>query len=254
MGFLGELFDAETRRKKKIERLTKKLQQKFGQTEDRVGAAVELKRIGGEDALRGLLKRFASTCDNKLHDQDEKALVSDMLVEVGPEVVPRIREYLARESEVTWAIRTLKRLQSPDEWVATVLAVIDGKTSEEEDPEKICQVLTVLHEETDPRIAPAVARCLSDLDDTVRFAAVETLATLPESEEVRTAMLEAMVRPEEDSNRIIHRIVEVFRDRGWEVKGHRKAVEERLPEDFYLDRQGRIKQLHAGASPDAPEA
>lgn len=254
MGFLGELFDAEARRKKKIERLGKKVQQKYGQTDDRMGAAIELKRIGDEEARRALIKRFSVACDNKLHDQDEKALVCDMLVEMGPEVIPQIREYLARETEVTWAVRTLKRLQSPEEWAETVLSVIAGKTSEEEDPEKICQILTVLHDETDPRIAPVVAKCLTDLDDTVRFAAIETLATLPDVEEVRGPMLEALVRPEEDSNRITHRIVEVFRDRGWEVKGHRKAVEERLPEGFYLDRQGHIKQLQTGVDPDAPEA
>lgn len=249
MGFISDLFDSEARKRNRIISLGKKMQQKFGQTEDRLGAAVELKKIGTDDAIRGLLKRFTSTCDNKLHDQDEKEEVSNMLVEMGPKTLPLIREYLRRESEITWVIRTLKRIVSKEEWTKEVLDLLGDRTSEDTDAEKICQILTVLHDEKDPRVASAVARCLSDLDDTVRFAAIETLATI-DDDAAREPLLAALAAPAEESQRVTHRIAELFADRGWEVKGHRKAVEERLPEGFYLDRAGHIKTLKDGA----PEA
>ena len=250
MGFLNDLFDKEARRKKRIENLTKKAGQKFGQAEDRVAALHALRDEDGEDAIRGLVKRFAATTDNKLHDQDEKKLVSDMLVDIGPEAIPIIREFLRKETEVTWALKTLRRMVPQNEWIGHVLEMLGETTSEDTDPEKICQIASVLHEQKDARVAPAIARLLSDLDDTVRFAAIETLATLGD-EAARAPLLEALARPDEESNRVIHRIVEVFRESGWEVKGHRKAVEERLPEHYYLDRSGRIKRFE-GKAGEAP--
>lgn len=245
MGFIGDLFDKEARRRNRIASLTKKAVQKFGQSDDRLGAVNALSKMGDEDAIRGLMKRFSVSCDNKLHDQDEKKYVSDLLVDMGPEVVPLLKEYVAKSSEVTWAFRTLRRIEMQDAWIGHVLETLGTSTSEDTEPEKIEQLLNLLHDQKDPRVAPAVARLLTDLDDTVRFAAIEALATLGD-EVARQPLLDALVRPDEESQRVLHRIVDVFLEQGWEVKGHRKAVEERLPEDFYLDRSGHIKKLAAG--------
>lgn len=249
MGFISDLFDADARKRNRVASLTKKVQQKFGQSDDRLGACAELKKIGTDDAIKGLLKRFSVTVDNKLHDQDEKEEVSDMLHLLGPQTLPMIREYLKRETEITWVIRTLKRIVPHGEWIKEVLDLLGDRTSEDTDAEKICQILTVLHDEKDPRVAAAVARCLADLDDTVRFAAIETLATI-DDDAAREPLLEALAAPAEESQRVTYRIAELFCERGWEVKGHRKAVEERLPEGFFLDRTGHIKQL----KDHAPEA
>lgn len=251
MGFIGDLFDKEARRRNRIASLTKKAAQKFGQSEDRLGAINGLNKIGDEDAIRGMLKRFSVSCDNKMHDQDEKKYVSDLLVDMGPEVVPLLKEYVAKATEVTWAFRTLRRIEMQEAWIGHVLEAIGVTTSEDTEPEKLEQLLNLLHDQKDPRVAPAISRLLMDLDDTVRFAAIEALATLGD-EVARQPLLDALVRQDEESQRVLHRIVDVFLQHGWEVKGHRKAVEERLPEDFYLDRSGHIKKLAAGqgARPD----
>ncbi len=248
MGFISDLFSADARKRNKIASLTKKVQQKYGQTDDRRAAMEALRKIGDAEAIAGLLKRFSKSVDNKLHDQDEKSECSDILVEFGADkVLAPLKEYLERETEVTWALRTAKRLLPKDQWVALVLETLGDSTSEDTDPEKLCQILTVVHDVDDPRVPPAISRCLMDLDDTVRFASIEALASMPNSEAAREELLHALTRPEEDSQRVRHRIVEVFKERGWEVKGFRKAVEERLPEGYYLDRSGRVKQLEAGA-------
>lgn len=252
MGFISDLFDKDARRRNRIQSLTKKATRKFGQSEDRLAAVDQLRGIGTDDAYRGLLKRFSVTVDNKLHDQDEKKYVSDILVELGPGVVPLLKEFAAREIEVTWAFRTLRRIETAEAWVGHVLDALGDSTSEDTEPEKITQLLSLLHDQKDPRVAPAVTRHLGDLDDTVRFAAVETLATLGD-EAARQPLLDALTRPAEESRRVLHRIVDVFRELGWEVKGYRKAVEERLPEDYYLDRSGRVKRLEKGQTAEHVE-
>lgn len=250
MGFLKDLFDKDARRANRIDSLAKKASRKFGQSDDRRAAIDALDQIGGDDALRAMMKRFAATVDNKLHDQDEKKYVSDILVEKGPLVVPLLKAFVAKETEVTWAFRTLKRIETRADFVGHVLDAFGTSTSEDTDPEKLEQLLGLLHDEKDPRVAPVVVRYLQDLDDTVRFAAIETLATLGD-EIARQPLLDALTRAEEDSQRVIHRIIDVFREVGWEVKGYRKAVEERLPEDYYLDRSGRIKRLERGQAAPA---
>lgn len=250
MGFLKDLLDKDVRRAKKIEGLTKKALRKFGQSDDRRAAIDALDELGGDDALRAMMKRFSGSVDNKLHDQDEKKYVSDLLAEKGPQVVPLLKQFVAKETEVTWAFRTLKRIEMHADWIGHVLDAFGNSTSEDTDPEKLIQLLHLLQEEKDPRVAPVVMRYLQDLDDTVRFAAIEMLATLGD-EVARQPLLDALTRSDEDSQRVVHRIIDVFREMGWEVKGHRKAVEERLPEDYYLDRSGRIKRLEKGQSAPA---
>lgn len=253
MGFITDLFDADARKRNRVSSLTKKLQAKYGQSEDRNAAADVLADMKTDEAWRGLVKRFSVTVDNHTHDQDEKQHVSDLLLEIGAPVLPILQEYLARDKEVSWALRTLRRMVGLEKWVDIVLATIDGKTSEDTDSDKLVQILRELHDQKDTRVPIAVARFLEDLDDTVRFAAIETLSTI-DAEESRAPMLAALTKPDEESQRVRHRILELFRDRGWEVKGFRKAVEDRLPEGWYLDREGHIKQLAAGAkSPPVDE-
>src|SRR5205823_1995033 len=103
MGFISDLFDPEARRKGRIARLAKKLQEKFGQSEDRMAAAASLRDMDDPEATRALLKRFSMTADNKLHDQDEKSEVSDMLVGMGKDVVSPILDYVKKDNEVVWA-------------------------------------------------------------------------------------------------------------------------------------------------------
>lgn len=245
--FIAGLTDPEARKRNRIASLRKKLQGKFGQTEDRRGAANVLAGMGTDEALRAMLARFTVTADNHTHDQDEKQLVSDLLLEAGPAAIKPIEDYLAREKEVSWVLSSLRRLVGAEKWVDAVLALLGDKTSEDTDAEKLEQILRELHEQKDPRVPAAVARFLTDLDDTVRFAAIETLSSI-DTEEAREPLLAALTKPEEESQRVRQRIIEVFRDRGWEVKGFRKAVEDRLPAGWYLDRAGKIKQLEAGAT------
>lgn len=253
VGFLTDFFDPEARKRSRIASLSKKLQQKFGQTEDRIGAAEALASMRDPEAMAGLLRRFTVTVDNHTHDQDEKQHVSDLIVEEGPLAIEPLKDFLRREKEVSWALRTLRRLVEGTQWVDIVLETLGNRTSEDTDHEKLDQIIRELQNNKDPRVPKALARFLTDLDDSIRFAAVEALGTI-DAEESRLPLLEAVVNPQEESQRVRGRILEVFKDRGWEVKGYRKAIEERLPEGWYLDRSGHIKALKVGEEPpDAGE-
>lgn len=239
---LKDLFSAEGRQQWKLGRLRKKLTQRFGQPEDRERAALQLADIGTDDAVRILLQRFTFTTEKATADQDEKHLIVELLEDIGEKAAPVVREYIEKQIEVAWAVRALRKMQSSEEVNGFIFDYLDGATSEDEEPRKLAEMIKALRKVQDARTVKVVAPLLEDYDDEVRFAAIETLQDAGQAE-AREPMLERLVSDEEDSMRVKLRILEALESNGWEVKGYRKAVEEMLPEGWYLDRAGHIKIL-----------
>lgn len=245
---LKDLFSSEGRMAMKIQRLKKKITQRYGQPEDRERAALQLADIGTPDAIRVLLMRFTFTTEKATADADEKQLVHDLIEEKGEDAVPLIREFIEKQTEVAWAVRTLRSIQSSEEVSAFVFDYLRENTSEDEDPRKLAEMIKTLRKVTDEGVVEVVAPLLDDYDDEVRFAAIETLQDCGNAA-AREPLLERLVSEHEDSMRVKMRILEALEVNGWEVKGYRKAVEELLPEGWYLDRAGHIKILEQ-ARPD----
>jgi hypothetical protein len=239
---LKDYFSAEGRQAMKLARLKKKLQQRFGQPEDRERAALQLADIGTDEALWAMMSRFTFTTEKQTADQDEKEKIHEMLVEFGEQSVALLKRFVKEQEEVSWALKTLRVLVSSDDYNRVIFEFLDGASSEEEDPRKLSELIFALRGTKGGDAVPVLAPMLGDYDDEVRFAVVETLEDIGH-EAAREPLLEQLVSEDEDSARVKHRILEALQKNAWEVKGFRKAVEELLPEDWYLDRAGHIKIL-----------
>ena len=90
---------------------------------------------------------------------------------------------------------------------------------------------------------PIVLRYLEDEDDDVCIAAVDYLARNGD-EEIREKLIETFLA-HESRPRVRGRILDVFCDLEWPVKGYRKKVEEAISEPFYLTSRGTIKRRTA---------
>lgn len=249
---LKDMLSSEGRESRKIAKLKKKLTQRFGQPEDRERAAFALRDIGTEDAIWVLLQRFTFTTEKATADMDEKQRIHEMLVDFGEKAVPMIKKFIEKHSDVAWPIRTLRRILPSEEVNGFVFDYLKDATSEEDDPLKLCEMTLALRNVKDPGVVPVVVPLLNDYDDTVRFAAVETLQDVGDPA-AREPLLEALVSEDEDSMRVKLRILDAIQANGWEVKGFRKVVEEMLPEaselkwgrrdGWRLDRGGKIVVL-----------
>jgi HEAT repeat protein len=91
-------------------------------------------------------------------------------------------------------------------------------------------------------VPPLIVPYLADMDEGVRYSAVEALLRHKNEEAAREPLLLQFVSESEDSLRIRLQIAEGFADLAWLVKGHRGEVEKKLPEQFQLDREGHIKK------------
>ena len=105
----------------------------------------------------------------------------------------------------------------------------------ERDPTKKIQLLTHLAGIPEKRVPPLVAPYLADMDEGVRYAAVETLVREKDEASAAPALLDLFTKPEEESLRIRLRIAEGFAELGWIVPADRReAVLKFLPEAFKL--------------------
>jgi HEAT repeat protein len=230
MGFF-DLLSKEGRQKSALEGAVKKVQDKYGQSADRYGAMERLKEIGSEDAFAGLCKRWDMDCDKTIENEEEKQWVVDTMTALGDRAIEPIRRFLRSSARVSYGLRVLEQIAPEDK----VLAIVDEVLAKEEpgytrDPSKRQQLITWLGQWTGPaaEVAKRVVPYLADFDQEVRFAAVEALASHLDEASSRAPLLDALLRPEEESRRIKIRAAEVLAQAGWTVTDRKEEVQKLL--------------------------
>ena len=232
------LFSKEKSLAKTIERATNKLAQQA----DRWGALEKLKEDGSEDALVGLCKRWNVTSTKAIEDEQEKEWVVQTLVAHGPAAVPAVRKHLKGAEHLSFALRTLERIADHD----TTLAVADELFAQETPgyvrmPERRIDLITWFREwkaGSDEEIVSRLAPYVTDFDENSRFMAIEGMGG-KKPELIAPPLIEALLRPEEESGRIKRAVVEVLAKAKAPLGDKAKAVAEALSgplaSDFKVD-------------------
>jgi HEAT repeat protein len=168
-----------------------------------------------------------------IEDEQEKEWAFETLVSKGSAVIPAVRRYLISADSISWPLRLLQKVADRQEEVAALEEVLARhEPGYERDPTKKMQLLNHLGALKHEKAAPLVVPYLKDMDEGVRFTAVEALLRQKREDLAREPLLELFVSDEEESLRIRLRISEGFADLGWLVHGHRGG----------LDREGHIKR------------
>jgi HEAT repeat protein len=226
-----------------LKRVVAKANNKDAQSADRWKALESLRDDGSDEAIAGMLRRFSFVYDKTIEDEQEKDWVFEVLLEKGQVIIGPIRKYLLSAESVSWPLRLLDRVAGKDEELEVLKAVLERhEPGYERDPTKKIQVLNHLASVKDDRVPPLLVPYLADMDEGVRYAAVEALVRHKNEEIAREPLLLHFVSDSEDSLRIRIQIAEGFTDLAWLVKGHRGEVEKKLPEQFQLDREGHFKK------------
>jgi hypothetical protein len=257
------LFSKERALQKTIEKATNKL----AQQPDRWGALEKLREDSSDEALFGLCKRFGVTAMKGVEDEQEKNWVVDVLAEAGnsyppaavgqteaqrdegkkknrERVVGALKRYMksSDENSPSYPLRVLGRIADHD----TVIATIDDLLKSEPPgyarfPERRIDILKWFSEwkgAADDEVFTRLTPYLADFDENVRFTAIDGLANR-EPEKIAGPLIDALVRPEEESGRIRRTVVEVLERkkvplgaRGGEVTAMLTGP---LAEDFKVD-------------------
>lgn len=236
-----------------LRKQAQKLTERYGPPENRQKVIQQLGDLGTPEALGVLCQRFTIRADPGITDDEEKEEVRRILVAAGGAAVEPVKGFLERqESGVSWGLRVLSELSSPEEVVATALQLLHRLGREYvRDPEKKLVLLAWLAEHHGdltraagagaPPFEEAVLPLLEDFTDDVRIAAVRLLARQPPAERTREALL-ALLERDRDNARVRGEVLQALAELGADVKGHRPTVEALLVEPWYLDREGLVKK------------
>jgi len=235
-------------KEKALKRAQKKALNKLAQSQDRWPAMQRLANAGDDECLYTLLKRFSFQSTKQVEDLDEKDWVVQAVMAKGPAALPAIERYLLDAEGISYPLRILEGVATPEQAAAIVDKVLDKELpGYTRDPAKKIDLINWLGEyqqmsaeEMCRRVAPYVG----DYDENVRFAAVESIGLRPK-ECAAEAMVTRLLDPEEESRRLKLRIAEVLAEADMDLGGRHQEVAELfesvLPE-FKLHRNKLVKK------------
>ena len=225
-----------------MKRAQKKALNRLSQSADRWAALEKLLEYGTEDALLTMCRRFSFTSLKLSEDEQEKAWVVQALTGKGALALPALRSYMKNASAVAYPLRVLESI--PDK--GHILEVIDELLADEEpgytrDTSKRISYIVWLSEwdtASDTEVTARVVPYVADFDEEVRFAAVEALS-MRATEDAGPALVTALLRQEEQSDRLKVRIAEVLADKELDLGGEKKKIQpllETVLTDFRIKR------------------
>jgi len=230
---------------RRLNRLSRRLREKYSQGYERVAAAEELDTIPGDEAIFLLLGRFDVLVPKISEDEEERRYVCDLIRAKGATAVPAILRFIREKENLVYPLRLLAEIVGRDEARRMILDILTNEYSPEYDraPHKKMAIIQALAEDRGEAVVTALMPFLRDPNDDVVISAAEVLAAQPEAEEAVRSVFLDLLTEEEEKPRIKRKIAELFKDHRWKVTGYRKKVEDILPEGFYLDKKGFVKQL-----------
>ncbi len=229
---LRELLSREGRAERALRNHIKAATNKDAQHEDRFRALEKLHEDGSEDAIYALFSRFGFVYDKTISDEAEKEYVFDVLSRLPPErALAPLRRYLKRAESIAWPLRILDRVAELDQRIDVLRELCEQNPPDyTRDPSKKVQLVHHCGDEKDPRVALLLAPYMADIDEGVRFAAAESLIRLGH-QTAKAALLEALVRPEEESLRLKRRIMEGLAQLKWDLGERVDAAAAVLPDE-----------------------
>lgn len=225
---------------KKVAGPAKVVADKRAQTYDRIEAIRELAEMKTGEAAEALLKRFTFSIDPSITDQEEKESAYEGIVDVGKDALEPVRAFCKRAEVLTWPIRILRAILDDDEYKEELLRLADEFDTEyARNVEPKLQVVSALAEVRGDDVREAVERFLEDVNETVRFHAVET--TFAQSKKDSIPALVALLEQEE-SVRIKNKVCEGFITKSWKVPSElMPKVKAALRDvDFHVDDAGSL--------------
>jgi HEAT repeat protein len=231
------LFDFFLSDDSKIQRHQRRLNNRDAQPEDREASARWLADSGSPKALLALLTRFDTALEHQLKDQGEKELVYSLLVGKGSATIEPTVAWLKSCKQVALPLRLYEELTDNSKAIEAAFELLAAERARDDfKPDKKKRLLVWLADQRHPGATTAAAPFLGDFDEGVRYAALEVLAA-QDGPDAQEPLLAALLRPDEESNRVRVRIADVFANRRWTVDPARVA--DRLPSGYAV-RDNRI--------------
>lgn len=249
LSFLG-LGSAELS-PKQIEKIAKLASNPLAQPDVRKEQIQRLFRVGTPEAIRAALSRFAINASQAIADEEEKRTLVTDLVSLGQVAVEPLKDYLRKETALTFAAQALVQILPHEQAVGELLSVLDVYPPDDHrSDEQKRQIILLLSGEDDARILPRLAPYLLDHSDDVRHHAIELFAAearkknpLAASEDVRRNFSE-LLRDVNASPRITRQAAEIVAELEWQLPGASDTtpLSSFLSDEFFIDKKSFLRR------------
>ena len=220
-------------------RLLKKVSNKYVQAPERIHAIEALADLGTEEAVAALLQRFTFRIDQSIGDDEEKQLVSDSLIRLGPIAVSSILEFLSKENAPFWPIHALRQILGDEATIGHLIVIMDGMEAIfDRDVQRKVELVSNLREFKDPRVRERLLGLLADENEELRVHALEGLADLGQ-EEMGNVLVDRLL-DENETQRVRTAILDLLIEKGWKLKHRKDQIRKSIPEAFWVDDVGVI--------------
>jgi hypothetical protein len=224
---------------------------KKAQTYDRMEAIQQLADMRTPDAAAALLKRFTFIIDPSITDQEEKELAFQGVVGAGADCVPAVVDFcltcIKKGEPITWLLKILHELLDDADYEEELIKLLGGFDTEyARNVEPKIQVIQALEDRVSPAVLAAVAPFLEDVNETVRFHAVQTTFT---QNEVGTLAALVKLLEGEESVRVKNKVAEGLLFRAWVIPAELREVTDTALRDtggYRVSPDGKITKSAAG--------
>lgn len=224
-----------------VVRLMKKVENKYGQAQDRQVAIRQLADMGTPEAVHGILRRFTFRIEQTIGDEEEKRQVFDEIVRLGPVSVQPILDFLEKENSPYWPTKALRDILGEEKTVAHLIDTIDRTEAIfDRDIERKIELVSNLREYKDPRVREMLERFLSEDNEELRVHAIEGLADLGR-DEMGDTLVERLL-DENETQRVKTAVLNLLIEKKWKIKRHKESIRKVIPAAFWIDDVGVIHQ------------
>lgn len=208
----------------------------------RYNAAETLANIGTDEAIYCLLHRFTVVRGTDIPDEDEKTNARNKIFALGKTSIPPIMRFLKNKDFPAQALELLEALTDEDMYLEKLLELtqsLDPYFSKF--PDKKLQTFKRMAQIKSDRIIEALEPFLDDDDDDVRIAVIEAIEFQDNEEASRELILQSIVENHERP-RIRTIACRIIAEKHWKTTGYRKQIATSLPDRFFMDSKGFIKE------------
>lgn len=224
---------------RQIERQAKRIMNAYMQTAERKRCIDTLYALGTPEAIAVMLKRFTYRTEGAIVDEDEKQLLYDRLISLGPKAVEPLVGFIMTEQAVYWPIKALTEITGRELAINTLLAAIDelpdayGQNLVRKE-----QLVSNLRQFEDERVYTQLANLLSDPAEEIRFLAVDGIMIF--GDRAQPLLLERLANDDE-TVRVKTQIIEMYVENKWKVdKKHKSQIIDYVPEHYWIGDTGVI--------------
>lgn len=196
------LLGSDKPTEKNIAKQVTKIRERYAQPEYRRAAMDQLLEWGTPEALDGVLSRFGVVVQSPHWDEEEKRWLVEEFADLGEPGVEALCRFLARDNNVTFAAKALRRLVDQERFKEEIIKALKARDPEDHRTVQAKQDLIALLGELDSDdLGDVVLPYLDDHADDVQCAAIDVVES--QGGEAARARLIEMITEDLHSARVL---------------------------------------------------